>query len=226
MLAVANAIIKGTILENGELARQQGKEHKQEIMQAPRVSSQSQDANIVSGNANFCDAAWEKSARTERTQAGLGVIITIKDNQKLKQLHVLALSPSASSPLQVETYGLLLATRLADILQIQEPHFYSDCLLLTSAARSQTAFDALGHWENRPLLAAIQASPSFHCKRITHISRSKNIKANHQPCLALRIQNKSLALCCLSSEAGQCPRRDRLSVSIVTAFTLLSVKCT
>jgi hypothetical protein len=150
----------------------------------------------------------------------------MKDNQHLKQLHVSALSPPVSTPLQAETYGLLLATRLADILQIQEPHFYSDCLVLTSAARSQTVFDAPGHWENRPLLAAIQASPSFHCNRITHIDRSNNVKADHQARLALRIHSRSLAVRCLSSEAGQCPGKDILSVSSVTPFTLLSVKCT
>ncbi|XP_047091476.1 uncharacterized protein LOC124703290 [Lolium rigidum] len=217
----ANAIIKGTALENNEPARQQGKVHEQEQMQALQTP-QSWDANIFARNAIFCDAAWKKSTGNERNQAGLGIIITMRDNQHLKQLHVSALSPPASTPLQAETYGLLLATRIADILQIQEPHFYSDSLVLTLAAKSQTVFDAPGHWENRPLLAAIKASPSFHCNRITHINRSNNVKADHQARLALRICNKSLALRCLSSELGQCPGRDILAVSSVTPFTLLS----
>jgi hypothetical protein len=225
VFAAANAIIKGTALENSEPARQQGKVHEQEQMQALQTP-QSWDANIFAGNAIFCDVAWKKSAGNERNQAGLGIIITMRDNQHLKQLHVSALSPPASTPLQAETYGLLLATRIADILQIQEPHFYSDSLVLTLAAKSQTVFDAPGHWENRPLLAAIKASPSFHCNRITHINRSNNVKADHQARLALRICNKSLALRCLSSELGQCPGRDILAVSSVTPFTLLSVKCT
>jgi hypothetical protein len=63
----------------------------------------------------------------------MGVFIQVEYNQHIQQLHVSALSPSASSPLQAETFGLMLATRLAEILKIQDPHF-TDCSMLALAA--------------------------------------------------------------------------------------------
>ena len=151
---------------------------------------------------------------------------SVHGNQHLKQMHIAALSPPASSPFQAETYGLLLATKLAHLLQIQDPQYYTDCLVLASAARAPSVFAAPGHWENRPLMAEIQASPLFHSDRITHIRRCDNFKADHLARLALRIQNRSLPIRCLGSEASSCPLRDIISVSSVTDFTLLSVKCT
>ena len=152
----------------------------------------------------------------------------MQDNRHLQRLHVSALSPPVSSPLQAETYGLLLATKLADLLQVQNPHFCTDCSVLVSAARSSTVFAAPGCWENRPLLAEIQASPSFSRNKITHINRSNNVKADHQARLALRIQSRSLALRCLCTQAdqGQCPGKDIVSSSSMSPFMLLSVKCT
>jgi hypothetical protein len=76
------------------------------------------------------------------------------------------LSPPDSSPLQAETYRLLLATKLAEILEIQDPYFYTDSLVLASAAASPTVFKAPGHWDNRPHLAAIQTSPSSIVRRL------------------------------------------------------------
>ncbi|XP_051190177.1 uncharacterized protein [Lolium perenne] len=159
----------------------------------------------------------------QRVKAGLGVIIHFQENQHLRQLQVSALSPPISSPLHAETYGLLLATKLADLLQVQDPRFYTDCAVLVSAATTASVFATQRHWEIRPERAAIRSSPSFRCNNISHINRSTNIKAHHHARLALRIQ--SLAVCCLSDDTRHCPSRDVLSVSSVTPFTLLSVKC-
>jgi ribonuclease HI len=228
--AAANAIIKGTNLEDNNSTDLQGNENTQELKQTPHTIPHTLQADSFTGNVIYCDAAWERQAGAQsgadKSRAGIGVIIHMQDNQHLQQLHVSALSPPASSPLQAETYGLLLATKLAEILQIQDPYFYTDSLVLASAAASPTVFKAPGHWENRSHLAAIQASPSFHCKKIAHINRSRNIKADHQARLALRAQNASLAIRCLCPEVGQCPAKDILSVSSVAPFTLVSVKCT
>lgn len=213
-------------LEDNNSSHQQGNKNIQEPIQTLPPIPQAQHDDYFTGNVIYCDAAWKRQTGQDKTRAGLGVIIHMHDNQHLRQLHVAALSPPASSPLQAETYGLLLAIRLADLLQIQDPYYYTDNSVLASAAASPTVFKAPGHWENRPHLAAIQASPSFCCKKIAHINRCKNFKADHQARLALRIQNTSLAIRCLCSEAGQCPGRDILSVSSVDPFTLISVKCT
>jgi hypothetical protein len=54
----------------------------------------------------------------QSSSAGIGVILQLEDNEHCQQLHVSALSPPVSSPLQAEAYGLLLATKIVDILHI------------------------------------------------------------------------------------------------------------
>jgi hypothetical protein len=71
---------------------------------------------------------------------------------------------------------------------------------LASTAIATIVFAAQGYWETRPQLAAIQASPSFRCSNISHINRSRNVKAHHQVHLALRIQTMCLAVRRLSSD--------------------------
>jgi hypothetical protein len=100
----------------------------------------------------FCDAAWNDQVGAERKPAGHGVTINIQgNNQHLKQIHVATLASSIFSSLS------------------RDPHYYTDSLVLSSATRASSVFAAPGHWENRPLLAEIQASRSFQSSRITHI---------------------------------------------------------
>ena len=115
-----------------------------------------QDPSSVTGTAIFCDAAWKIERDTDSTPAGIGIFITTDSNQHFTQLHVLALSPQAASPLQAETFGLLLATMLAEKLGIQETRFLTDCAILASEAANTSIFNTAGHWVMRPLLAGIQ----------------------------------------------------------------------
>ena len=145
-----------------------------------------------------------------------------------KQVHVAATSPPAESPFQAEALALLLAVKLADILGVQDPSFFTDSLVLASAGAAPCIFSAPGHWRNRPILADIQAASSFHRENIHHISRSNNMKAHHQAKLATRIKSKPLLHRCLCKslvQVVQCPVKDTLDVSSVAPFTLLSVKC-
>jgi hypothetical protein len=222
VFAATDAIIKATKIDSSN--DHHNKLQPPNSRQLPPLISH--DSDLIAGNAIFSDAAWEKQQDSATSQAGLGVIIHFKENQHLCQLHVSALSPPASSPLQAEAYGLLLATKLADLLHVQDPRFYTDCSVLASAATATTVFAAQGHWKIRPQLAAIQASHSIRCNNVSHTHRSRNVKAHHQARLALRIQTVRLAVRCLSSDTGQCPSRDIISVSSVAPFTLLSVKCT
>jgi hypothetical protein len=134
-------------------------------------------------------------------------------------------SPLSSTGGTAEAYGLLLASKVADLLHIQEPHFFTDCSILESAASTTSILSAPGHWIIRPILADIQKTEAFHPNRISHVSRCFNFKAHHQARLGLRIQASSLAFRCLPSHTGLCTIRDVLSVPSVTPFTLLSVKC-
>uniref|UniRef100_R7W4Y2 Uncharacterized protein n=1 Tax=Aegilops tauschii TaxID=37682 RepID=R7W4Y2_AEGTA len=122
------------------------------------------------------------------TQAGIGVFIQVQNNDRIKQIHIAAVSPPASSPLQAETFGLMLATRLADILNVQDPHFFTDCSVLALAAKATNILFAPRPWDNKPLLAQIQNSPSFQHSKVTHIYRESNVKAHHFARLALKVQ--------------------------------------
>ena len=120
-----------------------------------------QNPRSFSGNTIFCDAAWEIHPAHTPKQARIGVFIQVQNNDRIHQLHLAAMSPMASSPLQAETFGLMLATRLAEKLNVEDPHFFTDCSMLVSAVKETDILSAPGPWDNRPLLAQIQNSPSF-----------------------------------------------------------------
>lgn len=86
------------------------------------------------------------------------------------------MSPPASSPLQAEAYALELATKLAEILQLQVTRFYSDYSVLVSAVATGNISTVPGHWMIRPILARIQANSSFQVNKVAHIDRSFNEK--------------------------------------------------
>ena len=157
--------------------------------------------------------------------AGIGVIIQLGENGHCEQLQVSAMSPPVSSPLQAEAYGLLLATLIADTLHIPEPQYHTDCSVLASAAAASSIFKVSAHWNIRPILASIQASPAFSRSRVEHINRCFNVKAHHQAKLAIKIKNGPVAFRCLASDTGPCTAGDVLARSSVSPFTLLSVKC-
>jgi hypothetical protein len=194
----ANAILQGSKIEEIMEGQQQSSgaiAHDKTSLQEPPCST---------GHLILCDAAWTKQDNMQSSPAGIGVIIQLDGNQHCRQIHVAAMSPLVSSPLQAEAYGLLLATKLADSLRIQQPHFYTDCSVLASAAASTSIFKESGHWNIRPIIASIQASSSFKGNKVTHINRCYNIKAHHQAKLATKISNRQVALRCLSSDTGPC----------------------
>ena len=117
LFPVANAIIQGSKLDD---MMPQQEQHQQPVPL--------QDPFLVAGNVIFCDAAWKKEGSIQSSPAGIGIIIQFGGNRHSQQLHVSALSPPVSSPLQADAYELLLATMLADALHIQEPNFFKIAL--------------------------------------------------------------------------------------------------
>ena len=184
-----------------------------------------QEPALVACQGIFCDAAWTNEENMQSSPAGIGVIIQLGKNEHCQQLQVSALSPPVSSPFQAEAYGLLLATMIADALHIPEPQYYTDCSVLASAAATTSIFKVTCHWNIRPILASIQASPSFSHTRVAHTNRCFNVKAHHQAKLAIKIKNRPVGFRCLASDTGPCIVRNVLARSSVSPFTLLSVKC-
>jgi hypothetical protein len=220
IFAVSNAIMQGTKLEGSDLP-----EDKQNLQQLNSLGPAVQTPSNLVGVTIFCDAAWNLQESAQMAQAGIGVFIKMEHNIHCKHLYISARSPPASSPLQAEAFGLWLATMLAEILQIQEPQFFTDSSILASAAAATNIITAPGHWIIRPLIAAIQESSSFQPSKIAHIHRSYNVKAHHQARVATRIQTNDLSFRCLCSDSNQCPIKGLFSVTSVAPFTLLSVKC-
>jgi hypothetical protein len=215
-----NAILQGLKLEDNDFI--QGS--RRVVLMEQGLEPQ-RDPFSLAGNIICCDAAWKNADNQEPTPAGIGIVIQIQNNQHCQQIHLAALSPAAHSPLQAEAFGLLLAAKVADLLHIEEPQFFTDCSTLEAATKATSVLNAPGHWVIRPILADIQATYAFHPSRVAHITRCFNFKAHHQARLGLRLQSTSLAFRCLSSSKTQCFCRDVLSMASVNPFTLLSVKC-
>jgi hypothetical protein len=220
IFAVSNAIMQGMKLEGPKPSA--GKPSLQQLNSSGPVIHTTSN---LEGVTIFCDAAWKLQQDARTAQAGIGIFIKTEHIGHCNQLYISARSPPASSPLQAEAFGLLLATKVAEILQLQQPHFYTDSSILATAAAATNIVTAPGHWTIRPLIAAIQASSSFQSSRITHLQRSYNTKAHHHARLATRIQTNVVSIRCICSESGQCPTQAIFSANSVAPFTLLSVKC-
>jgi hypothetical protein len=119
------------------------------------------------GDTIFCDAAWKLEQNNDSALAGIGIFIKMEHSQHCKKMYISAMSPPALSPLQAEAYGLELATKLAEVLQLREPRNYTDSLVLASVDAARNITEALGHWMIRPYLARIQASSSFQVNTIS-----------------------------------------------------------
>uniref|UniRef100_A0ACD5Z4N3 Uncharacterized protein n=1 Tax=Avena sativa TaxID=4498 RepID=A0ACD5Z4N3_AVESA len=222
---MSNAIMQGFKFEDTTKSEDQPPLATSIVRRASTLELSVQSNSNTAGDVVFCDAAWKSGPASQEAPAGIGVFIQTGGVQHCKHLFVSALSPPASTPLQAEAFGLLLATKLAEILQLRGPQFYMDCLVLASAVTTDDITKTPGHWSIRPLIADIQRRSSFQASNIFHLHRSCNVKAHHHARLALKIQSRNLVVRCLcASTGGQCPARD-ISVISVAPFTLRCVKC-
>ena len=139
------------------------------------------EPSSITGTKIFTDAAWVQLQEqgNSPTSAGLGICIQVEGNQQCSQLFVSAISPPVSSVLQAEAFGLILAAKLADILQLQQVTFFTDNATLAKTAANHNVLDAPGHWEIRPQLGTVFNGRSFNRERIYHISGNLNFKADH-----------------------------------------------
>ena len=78
--------------------------------------------------------------------AGLGIYMQIRSDRPCSQVSISAISPSASSAIQAEAFGLLLAVKLAEVLHIHEATFLTENATLATAAAARDLLHAPGHW--------------------------------------------------------------------------------
>jgi ribonuclease HI len=225
LFATFNAILQGSNLEGMLQHADHTKPCEDQLQHIRPIIMETQAPSFVAGCSIFCDAAWKLDGSAQEAPAGIGIYIQVDNNQHFKQLHIAAMSPPVGSTLQAGALALVLATKLAVVIQLQEPQFFTDSTILAQAASTNYILSAMSHWEIRPQLATIQASSSFQANRVKHISRSLNVKAHHLARLATRINSTSVAIRCLCQDVGLCPGRDILSDLSLNPFKLLSVKC-
>ena len=108
--------------------------------------------------------------------------------------------------------------------------FLTDSAVLASAVVKPDVIKT-GPWVIRPILAAIQTTPSFQPNRIVKVHRSLNFKAHHQARLAVKVVNKPISSTCLHSDQvlgtnlKQCSTCNVLSTMSALPLKLLIVKC-
>lgn len=192
---------------------------------APCPGTTIKDTSNITGTIVFTNAAWSPGHDGQLASAGLGLFIRFDDDRACSQIYISAVSPPISSAIQAEAFGLLLATKVAEVLQIQRATILTDNAVLAAAAASQDLLNAPGHWTIRPQLADIASSSSFNATRIFHIPRSLNFKAHHQAKLGLKLQGRSFYSRCLNSATGVCPNTDVKSVLGAPECMLVFVKC-
>jgi hypothetical protein len=220
VFAICSALLQDfQILVASLQVQQQAEDHTSEQLQFGRLqhSIPFADKRVQI----FSDAAWTPSSDGQLQQAGLGIHIKLCHHHA-SSIYVAALSPPVGSPLQAEAYGLLLAVKVAQALQLQDAFFLTDSQVLTSAARSNQ-YATEGPWLIRATVSQIRASSYFHPNRLSFVPREHNIKAHHHSRLALRINTSTIK--CLTSGSGKCTVCTVISVSSVLPLRLMLVKC-
>ena len=143
---MANAILHGPKIEDVMAGHDQNSTTV--VVQQPIAT---QPPSLISGQGIFCDAALTNKENIQPSPPGIGVIIQLGGNCNYKKLQLSAMSPSVSSSLHDEAYGLLFATMIVDTLHILEPQYYTDYSVLASAVAASSIFKGIGHWDIRHL---------------------------------------------------------------------------
>jgi hypothetical protein len=138
VFVVSNAITQGAKLEV-----MGNSEDHQNLQQGYHLAPMVQIPPSFAGQAIFCDAAWKLQQGAHSAPAGVGIYVQMEHNEHCKHIYISAMSPLVSSPLQAETFGLHLTTKLANELQIHEPHFYMANSVFTSAAAATNIVSAI-----------------------------------------------------------------------------------
>ncbi|CAM0958575.1 unnamed protein product [Alopecurus aequalis] len=183
------------------------------------------DISKISGSIIFSDASWSPAFDGQPVPAGLGIYMQLHGDRPCSNVSISAISPPASSAIQAEAFGLLLAVKLAEMLHIHQPTFLTDKATLATATATQDLLRAPGHWELRPQLDDIAATTFSEALKVFHISGSLNFRAHHQARLALKLQTRPLSFRCLDTGNGACLNAGVTAVSCVSQCTLVLLKC-
>ncbi|KAM3310069.1 hypothetical protein ACQJBY_031018 [Aegilops geniculata] len=120
---------------------------------------------------------------------------------------------------------MMLASQIAQLLNLQYATFLTDCATLASAVVSQDLILDPGHWIIRPQLAHIAGSSAFDITRVYHINRGYNFCAHHHAKLALKIQNTPYRFRCLGVGNEACLNAVVAALTTLLNCTIVHVRC-
>jgi hypothetical protein len=98
----------------------------------------------VQGSKIFSDAAWKTKknlSSKEKETTGLGVYCQIQQDNLKATVLLQATAGRTPSPLHAEALGLLLAAKIAQIMQVNQITFLTDNLMLAKAAAASSYSD-------------------------------------------------------------------------------------
>jgi hypothetical protein len=130
---------------------------------------------LIKGSKFFIDASW-KTKKIPGLQGisstGIGVYCQIE--RQVAEENILIQDASIEktlSPLHAETMGLILATQLAERLNIKQITFLTDCIVLAKAAAAPNISDKHVPWELRK---------QIDCRLQEGIKKSESKGISHQ----------------------------------------------
>lgn len=130
---------------------------------------------VIAGAKVYSDASWKcKKIPGGIGATGIGVFLQYMENGKSYNVMVQASVRQAKSVLQAEADAMLLGTKLAELLNINEPTLLTDNQILAKAMASKRLDNPHLHWNARQTFAQILNSTSRTNAQVFHIKRDSN----------------------------------------------------
>uniref|UniRef100_A0ACD5ZE21 Uncharacterized protein n=1 Tax=Avena sativa TaxID=4498 RepID=A0ACD5ZE21_AVESA len=229
---MANAIMKNLemvdILQTGRNTEHQGEQRVE--TPATRQGATIMTDLTIQGPKIYSDAAWKtnKSPGAEgRATTGLGVFCDLKQGLHPTIVLIQASTELAPSALQAEATGLLLAAKIANLLQIQHVTFLTDNMSVARAAATIKPTDQQVPWEIRQHIAQYKHVSKKLNPNIYHIKRNINGVAHNCAHQAIRRSQAGPIFSCSNSAHvnGACPIALALQNLFLQGIVLHAVNC-
>lgn len=193
----------------------------------------SDKSRILNGPNIFTDAAWKNTSVNSNnfagttSKAGLGIVITWKDNSTMKMIFIKAIS-MACSALHAEAQALELAAQIGKAFGLQHLNFLTDSQVLAQAASKRDPAHFPGHWMIRPNLHQYLLLTEGTDSKIFKVKREQNKMAHRKAHDAYNIRDlRACVFSCLGirHNPDTCHAKAVISSLDVHQCTLLSVTC-
>ena len=184
----------------------------------------------IAGSKIFLDAAWKPCtdpAHEKHIRTGIGIHCQIQEVHCKASLNIQATIPLTPSVLQAEAEALLLAGKIANLLQVRHVVFLTDNSTLAKAAATSMLNSPQVPWEIREHIAQFQSISQILSKEVHHIRRDLN-KDAHRCAHQARAQYSSLPIFSCSNSSHRnvpCPIASAIMSLISQGYVITDVTC-